>query len=70
MSWTTVNRGLQALTHADQGDVSALSDVAPEIIRWDRNIANTSQFNYELTKAHNDLMDIRSDYMLPRNCSD
>jgi len=59
---------VQALTHADQGDVSALSDVTPEIIRWDRNIANTSQFDSELRKAHDDLMEIRSDYMLPQSC--
>ena len=61
---------VQALTLADQGDVSGLHEVTPEIIRWDRAIANTSQFNIELEKAHDDLMDIRSDYMLPRSCND
>lgn len=61
---------VQALTHADQGDDSGLHEVAPEIIRWDREIANTSQFDSELKKAHDDLMDIRSDYMLPRSCND
>jgi hypothetical protein len=61
---------VQALTLADQGDVASLNEVTPEIIRWDRAIANASQFDYELKKAHNDLMDIRSDYMLSRNCND
>jgi hypothetical protein len=61
---------VQALTHADQGDVSGLHEVTPDIIRWDRKIANTSQFDNELKKAHDDLLDIRSDYMLPRSCND
>ena len=61
---------VQALTFADLGDVSGLHEVTPEIIRWDRAIANTSQFNIELEKAHDDLMDIRSDYMPPRSCND
>lgn len=61
---------VQALTLADQGDVSGLHEVTPEIIRWDRKIANTSQFDSELKKAHDDLMDIRSDYMLSRSCND
>ena len=46
-----------------------LHEVTPEIIRWDHAIANTSQFNIELEKAHDDLVDIRSDYMLPRSCN-
>jgi len=61
---------VQALTFADQGGASGLHEVTPEIIRWDRNITNTSQFDSELKKAHGDLMDIRSDYMLPRSCND
>ena len=61
---------VQALTLADQGDDSGLHEVAPEIIRWDRNIANTSQFESELNKAHDDVMEIRADYMLPRSCND
>ena len=60
---------VQALTLPDQGDASRLHEVTPEIIRWDRSIANTSQFNTELEKAHDDLVDIRSDYMLPRSCN-
>ena len=60
---------VQALTFADQGDASALHVVTPEIVRWDRNIANTSQFDSELKKAHDDLLDIRSDNMLPRSCN-
>ena len=60
---------VQALTLADEGDVAGLHDVTPEIIRWDRNIANTSQFDGELKKAHDDLLDIRSDYMLSRSCN-
>jgi len=58
---------VQALTLADQGDVLGLHEVTPEFIRWDRAIANTSQFNIELEKAHDDLADIRSEYMLPRS---
>jgi hypothetical protein len=61
---------VKTLTPADQGDASSLHQVTPEIFRWDRKIANTSQFDSELKKAHDDLVDIRSDYMLPRSCND
>jgi hypothetical protein len=61
---------LRALTLADQGNEAGLDEIAPEIIRWDRNIANTTQFDNELNQSHSDLMDIRADNQLPRTCAD
>jgi hypothetical protein len=60
---------VQVLTLADQGNETGLDEIAPEIIRWDRNIANTAQFDNELNQSHGDLMDIRADNQLPRTCA-
>lgn len=60
---------VEALTFADQGDDAGLEAIAPEIIRWDREIDDASLFDSELKKAHDDLLDIRSEYLLPRTCS-
>jgi hypothetical protein len=60
---------VEALTYADQGNQANVETVAPEIIRWDREVDNESQFNSELTGALEDLKDIRSEYALPRTCS-
>lgn len=60
---------VEALTFADQGDDASLEAIALEIVRWDREIGDTSSFDLELKKAHDDLLDIRAEYLLPRNCS-
>jgi hypothetical protein len=60
---------VQALTLADQGNESAVSEVAADIVRWDRNIGSQAQFDGELKRSHNDLMDIRADNVLPRTCA-
>jgi len=60
---------VQALTQADQGNQTDVDALAPEIIRWDRELDNASQFSNELTGALEDLKDIRSEYALPRICS-
>jgi hypothetical protein len=59
---------LRALTLSDQQNKAGLDEVALEIIRWDRNIANTAQFENELNQSHSDLMSIRADYGKPRTC--
>ena len=59
---------VQALSFADQGDMAALDQMTPDIVRWDRQIANKGQFDNELRQVHNDLVDIRIDYHLPRIC--
>jgi len=60
---------VQALSYADQDDASGLDVVGNEIVRWDREISNTTQFESALKNAHNDLLDIRSEYHLPRTCA-
>ncbi len=60
---------VEALTFADRGDEAGQEAIAPEIIRWDREINGRSSFDRELKKAHSDLLDIRSEYLLPRTCS-
>ncbi len=60
---------VQALSFADQGDDAGLEAITPEIIHWDREISDAPQFQLELSKAHDELLDIRSEYLLPRSCS-
>lgn len=60
---------VQALTYADQDDSSRLEVIGTEIVRWDREVSNSTQFESELRNAHNDLLDIRSDNHLPRTCT-
>jgi hypothetical protein len=59
---------VQALTLVDQSKTADVTEVGAEIIRWDRQIGNTAQFDKELNQAHADLMDIRADDNLPRTC--
>jgi hypothetical protein len=59
---------VQALSFADQGDDASLDVITPEIIRWDREMADGSQVQFELDKAHNDLVDIRTENLLPQSC--
>jgi hypothetical protein len=60
---------IQALTFADQGDENGLAAIEPEIIRWDRAVADSDQFNQELRTAYQDLINIRAEYALPTSCS-
>ena len=60
---------VQALTFADQGDENSLDGIAPEIVRWDREVTDDVQFRNELSKTSVELKDIRSEYNLPRQCS-
>jgi len=60
---------VQALSYADQDNATDLGAISTEIIRWDREISNSTQFESALRDAHNDLLDIRSDYHLPRACT-
>lgn len=41
----------------------------PDIIRWDRGIADSDQFDQELRSAYQDLINIRAEYALPTSCS-
>lgn len=60
---------VQALTFEDQGDQASLDAIAPEIIQWDRGVADTDQFSRELESGYRDLIDIRAEYSLPLSCS-
>lgn len=60
---------VQALTYADQGEQANVESVAPEIIRWDREVEDQARFDSALTGALADLKDIRSEYALPRTCT-
>lgn len=60
---------VQALTFADQGDKNGLDAIEPDIIRWDRGIADSDQFDQELRSAYQDLINIRAEYALPTSCS-
>jgi len=59
---------IQALTYADQDDADGLVALTPEIIRWDREINDQTQFDRELKDAYQGLIDIRAEYALPLHC--
>jgi len=59
---------VQALTLEDKGDEAGLLAISSEIIRWDREISNHSQFVEELDRVYRDLVNIRSEYALPLSC--
>lgn len=59
---------VQALTFADQHDESGVAAIEPEIIRWDRSVDDTPQFERELEDTYQELLDIRSEYLLPLRC--
>jgi hypothetical protein len=60
---------VQALTLADQGDEPGVASIEPEIIRWDRQIEDSAQFDRELKDVYQGLVDIRAEYGLPVSCS-
>lgn len=60
---------IQALTFADQGDEASLAALTPDIIQWDREINDQTQFDHELKDAYQGLVDIRAEYALPLSCS-
>jgi hypothetical protein len=59
---------VEALSYADNQNASGMQSVGTEIIRWDREISDATQFQIELEKGHSELMDIRSEYRLSRTC--
>lgn len=60
---------IQALTFAERGDEAGLQAIAPEIIRWDRQINDQTEFDRELKDAYQGLVDLRAEYVLPLHCS-
>jgi hypothetical protein len=60
---------IQALTFEDQDDTDGLLAITPEIIRWDREINDQTQFDRELEDAYQGLIDIRAEYSLPLRCT-
>ena len=59
---------VQALTFADQDDEAGLGTIAPEIVRWDRAVADAEQFDRELESGYGELLDMRAQYSLPVRC--
>ena len=60
---------IQALSFAETGDDAGLQAIMPEIIRWDREISDATQFDRELKDAYQGLIDIRAEYKLPLSCA-
>ena len=60
---------IQALTFEDQGDKDGLLAITPEIIHWDREINDQTQFDRELEDAYQGLIGIRAEYSLPLRCT-
>lgn len=59
---------IQALTFADQDDEAGVAAIAPEIVRWDRGVADADQFDRELESGYEELLSIRAEYSLPVRC--
>jgi hypothetical protein len=59
---------IQALAYADQDDEAGLAAIGPEIVRWDRAVADSDQFDRELQAGYDKLLNIRAEYSLPVRC--
>ena len=60
---------VNAISHADRGDIVGAQELYPEIVRWDRSIENTDQADAELQGALTKLQAIRKEFDLPQTCS-
>jgi len=59
---------VDAISHADRGDMAGAQALYPEIIRWDRSAEDNDQVDAELQGTLVKLQDIRQQYDLPRTC--
>jgi hypothetical protein len=60
---------VDAISHADRGDIAGAQKLYPEIVRWDRSIENNDQADAELQGALTKLQGIRKEFDLPQTCS-
>lgn len=60
---------LEILIYADQKDEVRTRDLLPGLVEKDWNLETEAQAEASLQKALNELMDIREQYGLPRECS-
>jgi hypothetical protein len=60
---------LEALAYTDQDDTTSIQNLVPEIVRWDRGADNAQQVNEQLRLTYGELLDIRSEFQLPRSCA-
>jgi hypothetical protein len=60
---------VEAISHADRGDMAGAQALYPEIIKWDRSVGNNEQAEAELQGALVKLQDIRKRYKLPATCN-
>jgi hypothetical protein len=59
---------IQALAFADRDDEAGLEAIGPEVVRWDRGVADAEQFDRELEAGYDELLNIRSEHSLPVRC--
>jgi hypothetical protein len=60
---------VDAISHADRGDLAGAQTLYQESVQWDRSIEDSNQAETELQAALVKLQDIRQQYDLPRTCS-
>ncbi len=59
---------VDAISHADRGDLEGAKSFYPEIIRWDRSVENEAQVEAKLQESLTKLKSIRKRYDLPERC--
>jgi hypothetical protein len=60
---------LEALAYTDQNDTASMQNLVPEIVQWDRGMDNAQQVDEQLRLTYGELLDIRSEFHLPRSCA-
>jgi hypothetical protein len=60
---------VDAISHADRGDIASAQELYPEIVRWDRSIENNDQADIQLQVTLTKLQAIRKEFDLPQTCS-
>lgn len=59
---------VDAISHADRGDIDGARSFYPELIRWDRSVENAEQVDAKLNTSLDKLQNIRKRYGLPAKC--
>jgi len=59
---------LEALSYADQGNSSRVTQLMPELVEKDWDISNEAAARTNMLQLQEKLVTIRDEYKLPKNC--
>jgi hypothetical protein len=60
---------VEALSLTDTQDVERLNLIVPELVRWDRAMETDADVKKEIDDTYAELLDIRTEFHLPRHCN-